>query len=225
MTDVKMDVNKLNNMFNFQSYDDNIYVYVRISTNKQDVGSQLFEINNYCLKERLYPKPENILVDENVSGNVEWRKRKLKIIMDKITKNDIIIVPEISRIGRNMNEVQEIMAICIKNNVKIRDIKNNFVLDGGFQSNIMATMYSMFAQMERQIISERVKQGMANMKAKGIPLKRGIKKNKLDGKESIIQDGFKQNKSLRSIAAELNINPGQLHKFIKNKNLKTESVN
>jgi DNA invertase Pin-like site-specific DNA recombinase len=218
-------IDNLESMFKFRKYDYNIYVYIRISTNKQFIYTQLFELKNFCIKERLYPHPKNIIIDINISGKIEWRERKIKIIMDKVKKNDLIIVPEISRIGRNMNEVQEIMAICVKNNVKIRDIKNIFTLDGSLQSNMMASLYAMFTQMERQLISDRVKQGMAAMKAKGIPLKRGIRHNKLDGKETFIINALQNNILLAHTARELNVDRTQLVKFIKDKNLRNQSSN
>lgn len=219
-------INTENNNFDFTTYDDHVYVYVRVSTNKQAITSQLNEVNNYCIKERLYPKKENIFIDEAISGKIDWKDRKINIIINKVKKNDIIIIPEISRLGRNMNEVQEILCLCNKNKIIIRDIKNDIILDGKFHSNMIGSMLAMFAQMERHLISERTKQGLLIAKAKGnlTGRKRGIKKNRLDGHEEFIIKSLKDGKTMIALAIELNVDKKQLYKFVYDKNLK-ENLN
>jgi DNA invertase Pin-like site-specific DNA recombinase len=95
------------------------------------------------------------------------KKEKYLILLIIQKKNDIIIVPEISRLGRNMNEVNQLIGICGEKKVIIIDIKNNLKLDGSFQTSIMANLYTIFSQMERQLISERTKQGLQIAKQKG----------------------------------------------------------
>lgn len=209
-------MSKRYNNKNIKGIDNHIYAYIRISTNKQTTESQLNELNNYCESHNYNLNPQNIIIDEGVSGSVKWTDRKINDIMNKIKKNDIIIVPEISRIGRNMNEVNEIIAICDRNKVKIIDIKNNLTLDGSFQSNMMASLYSMFSQMERQIISERVKQGLVIAKEKGhlYGRKRGIKKNKLDDKINLIIEYSKEGRSFNSMAKEFEVSSDQVRKFM-----------
>jgi DNA invertase Pin-like site-specific DNA recombinase len=174
----------------FQNIDNHVFVYIRVSTGKQDINNQLNEVYNYCNKERIYPPSKNISIDEGISGKVSWKERKVFNIVDKAKKNDIIIVPEISRLGRNMNEVNEIIAICDNKKVIIVDIKNKIKLDGTFQSSIMANLHSMFAQMERQLISERTKQGLLVAKQKGhlTGRRRGVKTSKLDDKIDVIKN-------------------------------------
>ncbi len=191
---------------------------MRVSTDKQDINSQLNEVYNYCDNERLYPPSKNIILDEGISGKIDWKDRKLNYIVDESKKNDIIIVPEISRLGRNMNEVNEIIGICGRKKVMIIDIKNKLKLDGSFQTSIMANLYTIFSQMERQLISERTKQGLLIAKQKGhlTGRARGIKKNKLDGKDNEIKKLIDEKKSIRQIAKELNVKHPQLLKYISN---------
>jgi putative DNA-invertase from lambdoid prophage Rac len=209
----------------FHDTDFHIFVYIRVSTGKQDVASQINEVYSYCEKERLYPPSKNIFVDEGISGTVSWRDRKIFNIVENSKKEDIIIVPEISRLGRNMNEVNQLIGICIEKKVKIIDIKNKLKLDGSFQSSIMATLYTIFSQMERQLISERTKQGLIIASNKGHlkGRKRGIKKNKLDGKDEEIIKLIKEENSIRGIAKILNVNHSQLLKYIKDKSIKYPS--
>lgn len=167
-----------------------IYIYIRVSTSKQECASQILEVQNYCIKNSYIPPEENIYIDENTSGTIPWKKRKLKYIIENLKKNDIIIVPEISRLGRNMYENSEIFNICKNLDVKIIIIKHNMVFDGSFNSGMMVSFYSMFSEMEKNLISERTKQGMLIAKQKGhlTGRKVGIRKNKLDNhKEEIIE--------------------------------------
>lgn len=204
-----------------RQYDEHIYAYIRVSTGRQTTDSQLLELNNYCTKNRYNLKPDHIIVDEGVSGKIEWRKRKINDIINLVKNNDIIIVPEISRLGRNMDEVNEIIAICKRSKVKIIDIKNNLTLDDSFQSGMMANLYSMFAQMERQLISERVKQGLLIAKQKGrlTGRARGIKKNKLDSHTDDIVKYAQDGLSYSEIGKKLDVDPSQVRRFMMSKDI------
>ena len=153
---------------NFIQHDDNVYVYVRVSTNLQSIDNQLLEVFNYCEKERIYPPKKNIYYDEGISGyKVSWKDRKIYDIISKCKKNDIIILPELSRAGRNMYEVNEIIAHCKNNNITLIDVKNKIKFDGQLHSAILGQLYGMFSLIERNLISERVKNGMAKAKLEG----------------------------------------------------------
>lgn len=207
----------------FPNIDNHIYVYIRVSTDKQDINAQLIEVYNYCAKERLYPPSKNIYIEQGISGTVLWRDRKIFNIVESSKKDDIIIVPEISRLGRNMNEVNQIIGICSEKKVIIIDIKNKLKLDGSFQSSIMASLYTIFSQMERQLISERTKQGMIIAKQKGklTGRKRGLKKNKLiDPHIETIKSRLNEKISIRKIAKEINIDHTYLSRYIKKHNLR-----
>ncbi|RTL06748.1 hypothetical protein EKK58_04400 [Candidatus Dependentiae bacterium] len=210
------------NLFDtFPSKDNGVYVYLRVSTDKQSTDGQLKEVYEYCLKNRLYPPSINIFVDEAVSGKIDWAKRKLNDIVVKLQKGDVIIVPELSRLGRDMMSINSLLndLICNKK-ITIIDIKNNLKLDGSFQSSIMAMIISMCAQMERELTRERVKKGMATAQCKENLKKRKPKqKNKLNGKEEEIKKLLSENKTKPEISKLLNVHNAQLHKFIKDKNI------
>jgi DNA invertase Pin-like site-specific DNA recombinase len=198
-----------------------VFIYLRVSTAKQDLDSQIMEIKNYCIKNDLVPPEDNIYLDKGISGTVPWRKRKLNDIIEKLKKNDTIIVPEISRLGRNMFENNEIFGICKNRNVKVIIIKNNMVFDGSFNSGVMVNLYSVFAEFERNIISERTKQGLLVAKEKGhlTGRKRGKRKNKLDIHIDDISNLIKQGKTTYDISANYKVANTHLINFMKNNNL------
>lgn len=215
--------NKYLKMFDdFKQRDDNVYVYVRVSTNMQSIDNQLLEVYNYCEKERIYPPKKNIYYDEGISGyKVSWKDRKIYDVITKCKKNDIIILPELSRAGRNMYEVNEIIAHCKNNNITLIDVKNKIKFDGQLHSAILGQLYGMFSLIERNLISERVKNGMAKAKLEGKlkGRKRCVKKNKLDDKHEEIKEIMKEDISLREKAKKLDVDHTQLKKYINKHNL------
>jgi DNA invertase Pin-like site-specific DNA recombinase len=222
-TDKDNNTINLNQFDKFTSIDNHIYVYIRVSTEKQDIYAQMVEVYNYCVKERLYPPSKNIYIEHGISGTISWKERKIYNIVELSKKDDIIIIPEISRLGRNMNEVNQIIGICSEKKVIIIDIKNKLKLDGTFQNSIMASLYTIFSQMERQLISERTKQGMiiARQKGKLTGRKRGTKTNKLILPHiDTIKTRLNENISIRKIAKEINVDHSYLGRYIKEHDLK-----
>lgn len=194
-----------------------VYIYIRVSTSKQECQSQFIEVKNYCINNNLIPEEENIYIDENTSGTITWKKRKLNNIIEKLKKNDTIIVPEISRLGRNMFENSEIFNICKNLNVKIIIIKHNMIFDGSFNSSMMVSFYSMFSEMERNLISERTKQGMLVAKMKGHMDKehRGVRPNKLDKFKDIIEIDINLGLSYKNMVIKYNTGMQQIALYIK----------
>lgn len=201
----------------FPDKDNGTYVYVRVSTDRQSTEGQLLEVYEWCLKNRIYPPSKNIFIDEAVSGKIKWEERKFNDIVNLLKKGDQIIVPELSRIGRNMTEIQSLMHILVvEKKIVIHDIKNNLKLDGSFQSSIMAMLFSMCAQMERQLISERTKRGMKTEKVKeNLKKRRPRFRNKCHGHEEDIKKMLSEGKSKPEIAKLCGVHNAQLHKFIK----------
>jgi DNA invertase Pin-like site-specific DNA recombinase len=208
----------------FPNKDNNVYIYLRVSTDKQSIEGQLKEVYDYCLKNRVYPPSKNVYIDENISGKINWKERKLNDIVIQCKKGDTIIVPELSRLGRNMMEIQGLLHDLVnERKITIIDIKNNLKLDGTFQSSLMAMLFSMASQMERQLTSERTRKGMQTDKCKLAMKNRKPKfKNKLDGKEEEIKNMIIEGKTKPEISKILCIHNAQLHKFIKDKNISSE---
>lgn len=206
----------------FPAKDNHVYCYLRVSTDKQNIDSQIKEIYDYCIKERLYPPKDNIYCDEAVSGfKVKWENRKLKLIYDKLKKGDILIIPELSRLGRKMGEINALLHDLSSNKkIIVIDIKNNLKLDGSLQSQIMSSIFNIASELERNLISERTKKGMATDRVKEkLKTRKTKQNNKLNGKEEEIKEMIKNGIPKINISKKLGVHNAQLYKFIKNKNL------
>ena len=153
--------------------------YLRVSTTEQDCEKNKANILQYA-NDRKFGHVE--FIEEKVSGTTHWQKRKIKTIIDTLGDGDRLIVPEISRMGRSMLEIMEMLSIAKQKGIAIYDIKNEFEINGRFQGELMAMIFSMAAQIERDLIASRTKEGIAAARANGkqIGRPRGPGKSKLD---------------------------------------------
>jgi DNA invertase Pin-like site-specific DNA recombinase len=121
-------------------------------------------------------------VEEKVSGKKHWTKRKIKNIIDELGEGDRLIVPELSRLGRSMLEIMEILSVAKEKGISIYAIKGNWELNGTIQSKLIAMCFSMAAEIERDLISSRTKEALKARKAAGVILggPKGPGKSKLD---------------------------------------------
>jgi len=121
-------------------------------------------------------------VQEVVSGKVSWIRRRIKEVIDQLGKNDWLIVPELSRLGRNMLEIMEIISEATRKEINIYAIKNNWRLNGTMESKVLLMVFSMAAEIERDLISSRTKEALRMKKEAGVKLGRpkGPGKSKLD---------------------------------------------
>ena len=112
--------------------------YLRISTADQDIEKNKSDILKLANEKRLgYVE----FIEEQISGKVSWRKRKLFAIIDDAKKDDVLIVSELSRLGRSMLEIMEILSIASQKQMKIYAVKGNWNLDDSIQSKVMAMAY------------------------------------------------------------------------------------
>ena len=119
----------------------------------------------------------------------KWKDRKIKKIIDDLSKEDRIIVPEFSRLGRSMLEIMEMLSILKDKEVNVYAIKGDWELNGSLQSKIMAMVFSIASEIERDLISKRTIEALKARKANGVKLGRpkGVGKSKLDEfKEEIV---------------------------------------
>jgi DNA invertase Pin-like site-specific DNA recombinase len=153
--------------------------YLRVSTQDQDCEKNKADILSFA-NERNFGQVE--FVEEKVSGKVNWKNRKIKNIIDELGDCDRLILPEISRLGRSMLEIMEIMSIAKEKGICIYAIKGPWELNGSIQSKVMAMVFSMVSEIERDLISSRTKEGLKAARAKGRLLGRpkGPGKSKLD---------------------------------------------
>ena len=203
------------------------FVYLRISTDRQNIGSQEGEIVKFCKDHDI--KDYEITKDENVSGKVTWKKRKIADILEQCISGDTIIVPELSRLGRHMLEVMEILSICSQRNINLLAVKGNFKLDGSIQSKMIAMCYSLASEIERNLISERVKNGMNRARLEGKVIggqNKGkiLKNDKLDPHKQEIIDLVNMGVKQKIIANKFKCTEMMLSNYIKKHQLKIKSM-
>ena len=194
------------------------YGYIRVSSDKQTVENQRFEINRFCWRENM-----NIdgWIEETISGTKSYNKRELGKLLDKVQKDDIIICTELSRLGRNLFMIMEILNLCMTKECKVWTIKDNYRLGDDIQSKVLAFAFGLSAEIERNLISQRTKEALARKKAEGVTLGRpkGKKttpeKYKLYSKTALIAELLKTDISKRKIAKLCKVNRNTLDRFIK----------
>ena len=199
-----------------------IYGYIRVSSDKQTVENQRFEINNFCEHQKL---SIDDWIEETISGMKNYTKRQLGNLLKKVNKGDIIICSELSRLGRNLFMLMEILNICMTKECRVWTIKDNYRLGDDIQSKVLAFAFGLSAEIERNLISQRTKEALARKKAEGVILgrPRGRKsspnKYKLSGKEVLISELLKNGTSQRKIAKVCKVDRNTLARFIRIKEL------
>lgn len=153
--------------------------YLRVSTTEQDIKKNKFDILQLANEKKM---GQVEWIEETVSGRVSWKKRKIAKILEQLQSGDTLLVSELSRLGRSMLECMEILSIVSQKEINIYAIKGNWQLDNSIQSKIIAMAFSMAAEIERDLISQRTKEALAAKKKAGVKLgrPRGVGKSKLD---------------------------------------------
>ena len=184
-----------------------IYSYIRVSTDKQTLENQRYEIENFARSMTL-----NIdrWVCETVSGTRPARERKLGRLLRKIKKGDILICSEISRLGRCLMEVMGILNTLMARQALVLTVKERYELGNNIQSQILAFAFGLAAQIERDLISQRTREGLARRRAEGVRLGRkpGGKnaRYKLTGREDSIRRMRDEGMSVAEMCRRLRCN-------------------
>jgi len=191
------------------------YGYIRISTDKQRVDNQRFEIKLFCESQRI--KIDN-WIEETISGTKSPEKRQLGILLKDVKEGDTIICTELSRLGRTLLMIMGIISTCMERRVNIWTIKDNYRLNDDIQSKVLAFAFGLAAEIERNLISQRTKEALARVKAEGKKLgnKGGkYKRVKLTGHEKEIKMMIKEKIPYVEIARRLGVDSETLRKFRK----------
>ena len=148
----------------------NIFAYLRASTDKQDLDQQRLQILDYARIHQLH-------IDEFVAITISSRKsakeRLIDELQERLSSGDALIVTELSRLGRSTGQVISLIDDLLQQNIRVIVIKQQLILDrnqSDLQSLTMVTLLSLFAEMERMMISQRTKEALATKKAQGIKL-------------------------------------------------------
>ena len=153
--------------------------YLRVSTLDQDIEKNKADILRFANQHDL---GQVRFVEEIASGRMPWRERRIAEVLEALGANDALIVAELSRLGRSMLECMEILALATRKGIRVYSVKGNWHLDQSLQSRIIALAFSMAAEIERDLISQRTKEALRFKKAQGLKLgrPRGPGKSKLD---------------------------------------------
>ena len=161
------------------------------------------------------------VVEEKVSGQVPWRKRRIADWVETLQAKDNLIVSELSRLGRSMLECMEILSIALQKGIRVYAVKGNWHLDQSMQSKIIAMAFSMAAEIERELISQRTTEALRFRKAQGLPLgrPRGPGKSKLDPYRPEIEGLLANGSTQRFIARRYKTTEANLHNWLKKQGL------
>ncbi|MBR6403206.1 MAG: recombinase family protein [Eubacterium sp.] len=192
------------------------YAYIRVSTSTQTVQNQKLAIKDYAKSHRIH----NITwIAETISGTKQPEERQLGNLINQVSSGDMIIITELSRLGRSITMILNVLQILLEKNVRVIAIKEGYELGDNIQSKVLAFAFGLSAELERTLLSERTKLGLerARKQGKHIGRKKGQKpsKYKLTGKAAYIRRERKQGRSKNSLAKELNVTWITLNNFIK----------
>jgi DNA invertase Pin-like site-specific DNA recombinase len=144
--------------------------YLRISTEHQTVENQEYALLQYCQK-------QNLRIDQYIKVVISSRKkdtdRKIDEMLDSLSSGDTLIVTELSRLGRSVANVLNIINLLILKKINLHMIKENLIIEPNNPNPMalfMINIFASFGQLERDIISLRTKEALAARKAKGIQL-------------------------------------------------------
>jgi DNA invertase Pin-like site-specific DNA recombinase len=193
-----------------------IYGYIRVSTDKQTVENQRFEINQFCEKQAFVVDK---WIEETISGVKNIQERKLGKLLKRMKKDDILICSELSRLGRNLLMIMGILNECMNRDIQVWTIKDNYRLGSDINSKVLAFAFGLSAEIERNLISQRTKEALARKRAEGVILGRpkGSKssKTKLTGQEKKIQELLDKRVSYSAIGRILGVHRLTVSSFVK----------
>ena len=194
-----------------------VYGYIRVSSDKQTVENQRFEINNFCLREGMIIDG---WIEETISGTKAYNKRQLGILLKRVQKDDLIICAELSRLGRNLFMIMEILNICMTKECRVWTIKDNYRLGEDIQSKVLAFAFGLSAEIERNLISQRTKEALARIKSEGRHIGRRVGKRncqlnqKCASKHNYIIKQLSDGVSIPIIAKKIKVARGTLYRYL-----------
>lgn len=183
-----------------------IYGYIRVSTDRQTVENQRFEINAFCRSRQLRVDG---WIEETISGICATDKRELGHLLETIRKDDLIICAELSRLGRNLYMIMDILNFCMRKECRLYTVKEGYRLGDDIQSKVLAFAFGLSAEIERNLISSRTREALAARKAEGKRLGRPegskSKVRVLEGRREEILAWLAQGESVAVISERMGV--------------------
>lgn len=192
------------------------YGYIRISTDKQTIDNQRFDISNFCKQQQI---TVDEWIEETISSTKRLEVRKFGSLLMRMQKGDVLIVSELSRLGRNLMQIMKILHDCMEKDIMVYTVKEKYELGNNISSKVLAFAFGLSAEIERNLISQRTKEALARRKAEGIILGRpkGSRSQvkKLTGREQEIQLLIKKKISYSAIGRILGVHRITVSSFVK----------
>lgn len=193
-----------------------VYAYIRVSTQQQSHEGQEYEIRNWC---RARSMAIDRWVTENVSGTQRFEKRVLGRTLKRMKRGDILVCTELSRLGRNMMMVMSILNLCSQKGISLYSIKDNFQLSDSLNAKIIAFAFSLAAEIERNLISQRTREALAARRQAGVRLGRppgsSAKRDRVMGNLPKIRTQLERGATLSRLAKGYQIHPNTLARYLK----------
>ncbi|ARK13325.1 master DNA invertase Mpi family serine-type recombinase [Fibrella sp. ES10-3-2-2] len=197
-----------------------IYAYIRVSTDRQTAENQRFEILKKASADRVHIDE---WIEETASGTRSAADRALGSLLTSMKAKDVLYVTELSRLGRSLMEIMSILHDCMERNVRVFAIKEGYELGNNINSKVLAFAFSLSAEIERNLISQRTTEALARKKAEGMQLGRpkGSRNEsvKLSGKEEAIKELLKSKVSYSAIGRIMGVDRQTVSSFISSRNI------
>ena len=195
--------------------------YLRVSTRSQDLANQKLAILEFSQKRRF---PIDRFIESRISSRQSPLERRIEELLAALEPGDRLLVSELSRLGRSLSQVIQIVDTLVHRKIRFIAIKEGIEFDGkqDLRTKVMIALFGLFAEVERDLISERTKEGLAAAKAKGKLLGRpkgALGTSKLDGKEQDIRVLLGKKVSKASIAKILDVSRSALYHFIQTRKI------
>lgn len=174
-----------------------------------------------------FARTERIEIDEflevQASAQRSTKVRQIDVLLVRLALGDTLIVSEISRLGRSVGEILTMVDRLVKQQIRVFTQEGLRLTHGhDLQSRVMVTLFGLFAEIERELLSLRTKEALAAARAAGKQLgrPRGVRgKSKLDGKEREIQTLLGLQVSKASIAKIMGVDRATLAHFLHSRGL------
>jgi len=196
------------------------YGYIRVSTDRQSVENQRFEIKEFA-KRRGFQIDR--WIEETISATKSLDQRTFGTLLHDMGDGDLMVVSELSRIGRNLMQVMGILHRCMEKNVRVYAVKEGYELGDNISSKVLAFAFGLSAEIERKLISERTKEALARKKSEGVILGRPkgrTSTKKLAGKEDQIRGLLGKKISASGIGRILDVHRITVSSYVAEKGLK-----
>jgi DNA invertase Pin-like site-specific DNA recombinase len=199
--------------------------YLRISTGSQDLANQKMAVLDYARQKRF---TVDRFVEVQASSRKNPAQRGIEELLGTLAAEDRLVVSELSRLGRSLGQVIRIVDELVKRKIRFVAIKEAIRFEGkqDMQTKVMIALFGLFAEVERDLISQRTKEGLAAARAKGRLLGRpkgALGKSRLDGKEEEIRMLLEKTVSKASIAKIVGVSRTALHHFIRTRKLNAKA--